>query len=131
VREIRNARRSSFVQRDGELAALERAIQLVAEHWKNELATSAGIGGPGDVEPSRVARPLTVHQHVVPIWILGAGAHVVRHDVEENPHVSLVELVGERAEIGFGTELWIDARWVDDIVSVFAASFRGENRRQV
>lgn len=45
--------------------------------------------------------------------------------------MSLVQLAGERAQVGLRAELGIDARGIDDVVSVFASAPRGENRRQV
>jgi hypothetical protein len=113
-----------------QLAALEHAIELVAEDRQDHFAPT-GVRGPIDVEPARVAGALPVREHVVPVRILDAHPHVIGDDVDDETHVLCVKLPRQGANVGLGPELGIDSRRIDDVVAVRAAGPRGENRRTI
>ena len=72
-----------------------------------------------------------VGEHVLPVRIGGADPHVIRHDVEEDAHVTLVQRRAERAEVIDRTDLRIHARRIDDVVSMHAPPTRRENGRAI
>ena len=72
-----------------------------------------------------------VGEHGFPVGIGGADSHVVGHDVEQNPHPSLVQRRGEGVQIVQGADLRIHARRIDDVVAVHAPGPRGEYRRTI
>jgi len=117
---------------DLELSALQCPIERVVEHGQHDLSPRpAAARRPINVEPTRERRPFAMREHVRPIRILRPDRHVIRDDVDDQPHATFVERAGESIEIVAGAELRIDALRIDDVVAVHAAAPRGEDRREI
>ena len=87
---------------------------------------------PVDVEGAGRRRQLAPFQHRQPPWVVGAAdAHMVRHDVEHEAEAVRAERVGETVEPVLATELRVDGRVVDDVVSVRRAGPRLVDRRGI
>jgi hypothetical protein len=87
---------------------------------------------PVDVEPGRVPARLPVLEDVPPLPILLArDVHVIRHDVQHQPHVVAAQRRGEAGERGRATELVADAAVIDDVVAVRRARRRLKDRARV
>jgi hypothetical protein len=115
-----------------QVAVVERGGELAAEHGEHELALAAPRERlPVDVEPPRVRRLLAEREHVVPVRVLGAGAHVVGHHVEQHAEARGACGVGQPVERGVAAERRVGARRVDHVVPVGAAGARVQHRRQV
>src|SRR5581483_766037 len=99
-----------------ELAALEHAPQVVLEHGEEQRLA------PVDVEQVGEAAVLPVLEHVPPPAVAAVGdAHVVGHDVEDEPEPGVARGGGELLEADAAAELLADAGGVDEVVAVLAA----------
>ena len=81
-----------------QLAAFEHGAVLIAEDRQQHLVGQLRLDRrPVDVEEARVDRARPVLEHVAPpVIALRLDAHVVRHDVEHEPHPRLRERVRQR-----------------------------------
>ena len=109
--------------------ALENRLERVAEHGELHLVRQPPrLGAPLHVEPRRVPRRRPVRQQVVPVRIVRADPHMVRHDVEHEPHPVRVRRVGQRDERRVAAELRVHVRRIGDVVPVRAPRPRRQHR---
>ena len=89
-------------------------------------------GIPVDIERRGMRRPLAPFQHVEPPCIVGmADAHVVRHEIEDQPEAVRLER-GAHPRKAFGTaEFGIELLVVDDVVAMRAARPRFQEWRRI
>ena len=99
----------------GDLVGDRRTEQRPEHAARVDLLVARGV----DVEPARGIGP--VAQERVPMRVASRGRLVVRHDVEEDAEPGLVNRIGEGFEAGPPSELGVDGRAVDDVVSVAAS----------
>jgi hypothetical protein len=115
-----------------ELARLEHLAVLVAEHRQGDLAAHAARARvPVDVEERGVGAVRPPFQHVQPPRVVRAHAHVVGHEVEQEPHVVRLQLGDQRLEPRLVAELGIEAIEVDHVIAVGRAGPRHGERRGV
>ena len=72
-----------------------------------------------------------MREDVVPIRVLSADAHVIGNDVDDESHRSRVQILGQGAQVGFGTELRVDACRIDDVVAVHTSLSGGDDGRTI
>src|SRR5262249_28530051 len=122
VREIEAVR----VVAEADLARLERLAVRTAQDRKKNLVLP-----PVDVEEVHVARARPVFQHAHPPRVLVARRHVVGDDVEQQSDLVPLKVVVQPGEVVFRSELRIERRRINDVVSVRASLARLEDRRSV
>ena len=117
------------IQTQFDLPAFQYRAELVAKHRQQYLAFEvAAAGMPVDIEESGVRRVLTPLEHVHPPGVVGADAHVVRHDVDDQAQVARLQGLVQRLETLLAAEFGIDPGVVDDVVTVRGAGARGHDR---
>ena len=108
-----------------EIARLEHLAVLIPEHRQRKLAVDTPRARlPVDVEESGVGAEWSPLQNVQPPGIVGAHAHVVRHEVEQQPHVVGAQFGDQGLERRVVAEFRIEAVEVDDVVAVGRARAR-------
>ncbi len=75
--------------------------------------------------------PRPVSEHIHPPRIVPAERHVVGHDVEDEPHGSVVQGVDESVEASSTAQFGVEPGRVDDVVPVRAPGPRAKKRRGV
>jgi hypothetical protein len=125
-----------LVQLESEFLPFESAAIKVAEDGKQDLVLleNSRLGDrrvPVDVEVSGVRRAGTVFEHVHPPGIVGAGRHVVGHDVQKQSHAVTVEPFDQLLEFPLRPQLGVDAQGVRNVVAVGASAPGPETRRSV
>ena len=120
------------VAREHELAALEDPAELVAQHRDEHLVVELRLERrPVDVERRRPDRRRAVLEEVHPPAVPGPDPHVVRDEVEEDPHPAAPAGVGEPGVRLGAAELRREPPVIDDVVAVGRARGRLEHRREV
>jgi hypothetical protein len=99
-----------------------------AEHGQQQFAD-----GPVDVEEPGVFGFLAVRQHVPPplVRLRVGDPHVVRHDVDDQAQLQLLELADQPHPAVLTAERRAHAARVDDVVAVRGTGCRGQDRRRV
>src|SRR5690606_6776591 len=89
------------------------------------------LGFPGDIERSGVAALGAPTEHVLPPPVLQRDAHVVRHEVGDQPEVVADQGVAHGLNARFAAQLILETVVVDDVVAVRGSGRRREDRRGV
>ena len=115
-----------------QIARLQHLAVLVAEHRQGDLAADApGACLPVDVEEGGIGAEPSPLQDVQPPGVVRAHAHVVGHEVEQEPHVVGVQLGDQGIECRLVAELGVEPVEVDHVVAVGRAGPRHGERRGV
>ena len=110
-----------------QLATFEYRAIGIAQHGNQHLARRRPI----DIEILRVGGIHAIFQHVHPPGILGTDANVIRHEVDDVPHVVCTQRADEILEILARTDLRIERVVIHHIVAMHAARARPEVRRAI
>src|SRR5579871_209546 len=115
-----------------DFAGVEGLTKRTAEDSQKDSAIeAAGMRMPIHIEECSECGLRTVLQNIHPPRIFGAGRHVIRNGIEQQPHATALELALQRSKFFFAAQFRVNARWIDDVISVTAAFATGYNRRQV
>jgi len=114
-------------------AAVERRAVVLAEDRQQHLAAQVRVERlPVDVEITRVGRGWPIFQHILPPAVVGTvDAHVVGHDVEDQPHAVAAQRRGEAPEVLLAADLRIEGVVIDGVVAVAASGPRFQAGRQI
>ena len=126
-------REDPLVKDQLQLALLQHAAVLVAEDRQQHLVLELALQRlPVDVEEQRVLRRRAILQHVHPPRVRRLrDPHVVRHEVDDDPHAGLRHFAGEARVLLPRRHLGIELIVIVDVVAVRAPRRRLEDRRQV
>ncbi len=120
------------IEDEHQLARLQHPTVVVAKLRQQDLALRAARARlPVDVEELRERARLAPLEHIEPPGVVGADAHVIGDEVEQQPHAVGVQGLDQGLEIGLGAELRVQVIEVDDVVAVGRARPRGGDRRGV
>ena len=116
-----------------DLAGLQcLAVGSADDRQQNAAAGAVGQGIPIDVERNGVRRRLTPFEHAQPPRIVGEmHADMVRHEVQDQADIVLLQFGREALETFFTAQLGIELGVVDDVVAVRAAGTRLQERRGI
>ena len=123
--------KKAAVVADAQLPVLEHRPVVIAEHRQEHAVGRPGDGLPVDVEERREERAGSVLQDVHPPGVVGADAHVVGHEVEEEPELVGVQRLGEGVEVGARADGRAEVVVVDQVVAVRAPGAGAEEGRGV
>jgi len=121
----------AVAQGNPDLPFLQHLPEGRAQDGNENLLAEVCVGRlPIDVEKPGVRGGWAVLQHVAPPPVFGGGdAHVVGHDVQQNPHLAPPQPADEAPQHPFAPDLRIDPRIVHNVISVQAAGAgRGQRR---
>ena len=106
-----------------QLLIFEHAAELIAQDRQQHLATQGFLGrAPVDVEEAGVLRRGSVFQHVLPPAVMRVvDAHVVGHDVDDQPQPLVAQCLGKGVKLLFGAQLRVELAMIDNVVAVAAA----------
>ncbi len=118
---------------DLKIAVLERlSVRTSQDRQQHAIFEAARPGGiPFDVKEFRELGAWPVLKHIEPPGVERAGGHVIWHDVQEHPHVVLMQDVDQTLEVSFAAELRIQSKRIRDVVAMCAARACRHNRRAV
>ncbi len=116
-----------------QLLVLQHLAVLVAQDRQQHLLLELLLGRvPVDIEELSVRRSQAVLQHVLPPQVVRVvDAHVIGHDVQQQSHLVLAELLGEGLEILLRAEGRMNRVMIDHVVAVRACLPRAEQRRGI
>ena len=115
------------VQPQWNLALLQRLAVIAAQEGNQQLAFEQRVGRiPLNVEELRVGAAAAPFEHIQPPGITGAThRHVVGDDIEDQPHALGAQCIDQTVQGGLAAQFGIDARWVDDVITVHRAGASG------
>src|SRR5262249_51499441 len=116
-----------------DVAAFQRLAVGRSKNWDQDAAPRVrGQGLPIDIERSSAGRLRSPFQDVEPPRIVGiVNAHVVRHEIENEPNVRRIERSGQAPKRILAAELRVERIVVDHVISVRAARARLEERGSI
>ena len=71
---------------------------------------------------------LAVFENAHPPRVFRGSGHVIGNDVEKESEIEPFQFIMQRVEVSFGSELRIQRRGVDDVVSMQRAFAGAQNR---
>src|SRR5487761_394377 len=109
---------------------------MASQYGQENLIRSRGILfgsglAPEDVKIVGVGGTLAVFEYVHPPWVIGAGRHMIRHNIQQKPHSIVFEALDHLLEFLLGSELGVDQEWVGDVITMRAAAPSLKTRRSV
>ena len=109
-----------------DLAALQYRAVLLAEHRQQYPAFQIFAQWvPIDVEIRRIGRKFAPFENIEPPGIVGAAhCHMVRHDIEDEPHPLRLNGGGERSKFALRAGLRVQPVVIDDVIAVGRAGAR-------
>ncbi len=118
---------------EADLLPLEHRTIAVAKNRQEDLVFQLRLQRvPVDVENRGVPRAGSVFQHVLPPRVGRLrDAHVVRHEVDDVPHVAPAQRLDEPPIRRLVSDLRIEPRRIRDVVAVCTARHRAEVTRRV
>ena len=116
-----------------DLAALQYRAVLLAEHRQQYPAFQIFAQWvPIDVEIRRIGRKFAPFENIEPPGIVGAAhCHMVRHDIEDEPHALRLQGGGERSKFALRADLRVQPVVIDDVVAMSRAGARFHQRRGI
>ena len=111
------------LETQGQFAVLQNRPVLVAEDGIEHLVLQLLFDRlPVDVEKIGVPRARAVFEQIHPPEVLPAlDAHVIRHDVEQQPQVVAAQLDRQGRVLRFAPQLRVQAVGIEDVVAVQAS----------
>ena len=122
------------VESQPNLLRLQRlAVGLAEDRQENFVdgLTARGDRVPIDIEVMQESGVGPVFQNAHPPGVVRTGRHVIGDNIEQQTEVALMEFVMQRREVLVASQLRIECRRVDDVISVRAPLPRLENRRGI
>ena len=116
-----------------DLTALQRLAIGPSENGEKQSGIAAERDAlPINIERGGMRRLGSPFEHVEPPRIVGAAdPHVVRHEVEDQADLVVLQRRGQPGEAFIATELGIQPLMIDNVVAMGAAGPRFEKRRSV
>ena len=112
---------------------LQDGAILIAQHRQEQTAMhfcSRGIE-PGNIEVVGIGGRWPMFEYIGPPGVRRPYRHVVRHDIENEPHVARMQIRHENMQVLVRADLRIEHAVVDDVVAVPASGPGFEHRRRV